>query len=94
MEEKQNGPTIINCDNKSTIVMIKNSVHHTRTKHIEIKYHFITETETNMKIQLEYWQKEDEMANIFTKALSRPRFELLCTILEVIEFPSRRSIKV
>ena len=41
--EKQSGPTIINSDNKSTIAMTKNSVHHSRTKHITIKYHFIRE---------------------------------------------------
>jgi len=41
MREKQSGPTIINCDNKSTIAMMKNSMHHSRTKHITIKYHFI-----------------------------------------------------
>jgi len=41
MGEKQDEPTKINCDNKSTIAMAKNPVHHSRTKHITIKYHFI-----------------------------------------------------
>ena len=54
MAEKQSGPTTINCDNKSVIAMTNNPVHHSRTKHITIKYHFIIEVETNMKIQLEY----------------------------------------
>jgi len=52
MGEKQSGPTTINCDNKSVIVMTKNPVHHSRTKHIAIKYHFIREAEKNMKIRL------------------------------------------
>ncbi|XP_027934022.1 uncharacterized protein LOC114189605 [Vigna unguiculata] len=53
MGEKQRGPTTIYCDNKSTIAMTKNPVHHSRTKHIAIKYHFIREAETNMKIRLD-----------------------------------------
>ena len=94
MGEKQSGPTTINCDNKSTIAMEKNPVHHSRTKHIAIKYHFIREAETNMKIRLEYCPTEDQIADIFTKALPRPRFELLRAMLGVTEFASRRSIKV
>jgi len=77
MGEKQSGPTIINCDNKLAIAMTKNLVHHSRTKHITVKYHFIREVETNMEIQFEYCMTEDQIADIFTKALPRPRFELL-----------------
>jgi len=94
MGEKQSGPTTINCDNKSTITMTKNHVHHSRTKHIAIKYHFIREAETNMEIRLEYCPTEDQIADTFTKVLPRPRFELLRTMLGVTEFASRRSIKV
>jgi len=94
MGEKQSGPITINCDNKSVIVMTKNPIHHSRTKHIAIKYHFFREPETNMKIQLEYCTTEDQIADIFTKALQGPRFELLHAMLGVTEFASRRSIKV
>jgi len=94
MGEKQSGPTTINYDNKSAIAMTKNPVHHSRTKHVAIKYHFIREAETNMKIQLKYCTIEDQIANIFTKALPRPRFELLRAMHGVTEFASRRSIKV
>ena len=57
--------------------MAKNPVHHNRTKHIAIKYHFIRETETTKEIKLDYCKTEDQIANIFTKALPRPRFELM-----------------
>jgi len=86
--------TTINCDNKYSIAMTKNPVHHSRTKHIAIKYHFIREAETNMKIRLEYCPTKDQIVDIFTKALPRPRFELLRAMLGVTEFASRRSIKV
>jgi len=39
-----------------------------------------------MKIQLEYCTTEDQITDIFTKALPRPRFELLCVMLGVTEF--------
>jgi len=47
-----------------------------------------------MEIQLDYCPTEDQIADIFTKALPRPRFELLRAMLGVTEFASRRSIKV
>ena len=83
MGEQQNGSTIIYCDNKSAIAMAKNPVHHQRTKHIAIKYHFIREAETTKQIQLEYCTTEDQVADIFTKALPRAKFEELRTKLGI-----------
>nr|KYP52896.1 Retrovirus-related Pol polyprotein from transposon TNT 1-94 [Cajanus cajan] len=77
MSEQQDGPTVIYCDNKSTIAMTKNPIHHQRTKHIAIKYHFIREAETTKQIQLEYCSTENQVADIFTKALPRAKFEQL-----------------
>ena len=85
MGYQQDGPTVIYCDNKSAIAMAKNLVHHNRTKHIAIKYHFIREAGTTKQIQLEYCTTEDQVADIFTKALPRPRFEQLRTMLGVSE---------
>lgn len=75
--EKQDEPTTVNCDNKSVIAMAKNSVHHSRAKYIAIKYHFIWEVEATKKIKLDYYKTEDQIADLFTKALSRPSFEKL-----------------
>jgi hypothetical protein len=85
MGEQEDEPTIIYCDNKSAIAMTKNPVHHHRTKHIAIKYHFIREAETTKQIQLKYCTTEEQIADIFTKALPRARFELLRTMLRVTE---------
>ncbi|KAL0318760.1 UNVERIFIED_CONTAM: Retrovirus-related Pol polyprotein from transposon TNT 1-94 [Sesamum angustifolium] len=41
--EKQEEPTTIYCDNKSAIAITKNPVQHSRTKHIDIKYHSLRE---------------------------------------------------
>ncbi|RZB68411.1 Retrovirus-related Pol polyprotein from transposon TNT 1-94 [Glycine soja] len=85
MGEKQDEPTKINCDNKLAIAMTKNPVHHSRTKHIAIKYHFIREAEATKEIKLDYCRIEDQIADIFTKALPRPRFEELRAMLGVTE---------
>ncbi|CAA7014800.1 unnamed protein product [Microthlaspi erraticum] len=65
------------CDNKSAIAIGRNPVQHRRTKHIEIKYHFVREAEHKGLIQLEYCKGEDQLADILTKALSVSRFEEL-----------------
>ncbi|XP_028181437.1 UDP-glycosyltransferase 1-like [Glycine soja] len=93
MGEKQDEPTKINCDNKSAIAMAKNPVHHSRTKHIAIKYHFIREAEATKEIKLDYCRTEDQIADIFTKALPRPRFEELRAMLGVIEICIKEDLK-
>nr|KYP68092.1 Copia protein [Cajanus cajan] len=86
MSEQQDGPTIIYCDNRSAIAMAKNPVHHQRTKLIAIKYHFIREAEITKQSQLEYCSTEDQVVDIFTKALPRANFEQLWIMLGVTEF--------
>ncbi|KAL0318556.1 UNVERIFIED_CONTAM: Retrovirus-related Pol polyprotein from transposon RE1 [Sesamum angustifolium] len=53
--EKQEEPTTIYCDNKSAIAITKNPVQHSRTKHIDIKYHSLREATTRGEIELKYW---------------------------------------
>ncbi|KAL0332223.1 UNVERIFIED_CONTAM: Retrovirus-related Pol polyprotein from transposon TNT 1-94 [Sesamum calycinum] len=74
--EKQEEPTTIYCDNKSAIAITKNPVQHSRTKHIDIKYHSLRET-TRGEIELKYCSTEEQLADIFTKALPRNKFEEL-----------------
>ena len=65
---------LIQCDNTSAINLSKNPVQHSKTKHIEIRYHFIREHIANENIQLEYVSTENQVADIFTKPLSEDRF--------------------
>ena len=65
---------LIQCDNTSAINLSKNPVQHSKTKHIEIRYHFIREHIANENIQLEYIGTENQVADIFTKPLSEDRF--------------------
>jgi len=57
---KQQEPTALMCDNNSTMLMVLNPVFHDRTKHIEIKYHYIREQVETGKIKMVKVRSEDE----------------------------------
>ncbi|GKB20207.1 retrovirus-related pol polyprotein from transposon TNT 1-94 [Tanacetum coccineum] len=65
------------CDNKSAIALSCNNVQHSRSKHIDVRYHFIKEQVENGVVELYFVRTEYQLADIFTKALSRERFEFL-----------------
>jgi hypothetical protein len=67
--------TMIHCENHSCIKLYKNPVFHDRSKHIEIMYHFIWECVQRGSVRLDYIHINEKMADIFTKALSRQKFE-------------------
>jgi hypothetical protein len=64
-------PTVIHCDNQSCIKLSENPVFHDRSKHIEIRYHFIRDWVQRGAVQLQYVSTDDQVADIFTKALPR-----------------------
>ncbi|XP_058202737.1 uncharacterized protein LOC131317181 [Rhododendron vialii] len=63
--EKQGEATPILCDNKFAIVMTKNPIYHSRTKHIAIKHHFIREAVEDEEIQLKYCATERPSGGYF-----------------------------
>ncbi|GJV03009.1 retrovirus-related pol polyprotein from transposon TNT 1-94 [Tanacetum coccineum] len=65
------------CDNKSAIALCCNNVQHSRSKHIDIRFHFIKEHVENGVIELHFVNTEYQLADIFTKALARERIEFL-----------------
>ncbi|KAK4393540.1 Retrovirus-related Pol polyprotein from transposon TNT 1-94 [Sesamum angolense] len=93
MGEKQEEPTTIYCDNKSAIAITKNPVKHNRTKHINIKYHSLREATTRGEIELKYCSTEEQLADIFTKALPRNKFEELRMKIGVCHNTLRGSIR-
>ncbi|GKC83864.1 retrovirus-related pol polyprotein from transposon TNT 1-94, partial [Tanacetum coccineum] len=64
-------------DNKSAIALSCNNVQHSRSKHIDIRFHFIKEHVENGVIELYFVNTEYQLADIFTKALARERIEFL-----------------
>ncbi|CAL2280637.1 unnamed protein product [Prunus armeniaca] len=81
-EEQVEGTTIL-CDNTSAIAMARNPVHHQKTRHISWKFHFIREAIQAKEIELIYCKTEDQIADIFTKALPKDRFVSLRRLLGV-----------
>nr|GEX13595.1 retrovirus-related Pol polyprotein from transposon TNT 1-94 [Tanacetum cinerariifolium] len=67
----------MNCDNKSAIALCCNNVQHSRSKHIDIRFHFIKEQVENGVVELYFVNIEYQLADIFTKALGRERIEFL-----------------
>ncbi|GJS46855.1 retrovirus-related pol polyprotein from transposon TNT 1-94 [Tanacetum coccineum] len=63
------------CDNKSAIALCCNNVQHSRSKHIDIIFHFIKEHVENGEIELYFVNTEYQLADIFTKALGRKRID-------------------
>jgi len=64
-------------DNQSAISVSKNGIKGERTKHVDIKYHFITETVERGDVVLKWIPTTEQQADIFTKALHAPVFEHL-----------------
>ena len=78
---------VVYCDNSSTINISKNPVQHSKTKHIEIKYHFIKDPVERKIVYLEYIPTERQNADIFTKPLDKSKFETLRQVIGVILCP-------
>uniref|UniRef100_A0A803L0D4 Reverse transcriptase Ty1/copia-type domain-containing protein n=1 Tax=Chenopodium quinoa TaxID=63459 RepID=A0A803L0D4_CHEQI len=74
LQQDTEGPTTIYCDNMSAIAMTKNPVFHSRTKHIEIRHHFIRELVEKQEIGLQFCKTGEQLADIFTKALPTDKF--------------------
>ncbi|GJR80246.1 retrovirus-related pol polyprotein from transposon TNT 1-94 [Tanacetum coccineum] len=65
------------CDNTSTIAISNNLVLHSRTKHIDIRYHFIRDHILKGDIELHFIPTQYQLADIFTKPLDEPTFKRL-----------------
>ncbi|RVW78751.1 Retrovirus-related Pol polyprotein from transposon RE1 [Vitis vinifera] len=63
------------CDNKSAIFLSSNPVSHKRAKHVELDYHFLRELVVVGKLRTQYVPSHLQVADIFTKSVSRPLFE-------------------
>ncbi|GKB05294.1 hypothetical protein Tco_0833489 [Tanacetum coccineum] len=75
----------IMCDNKRAIDLSKNPVQHSRTKHIEIRYHFLRDNVQKGNISIEKVSWEDNIADILTKPLKREPFNYLRLGLGMME---------
>jgi hypothetical protein len=68
-------------DNQACISMAENPVQHSRTKHIDVRYHFIRERVKNKEVKVKYVESKENVADILTKGLERPAFQYLFKIM-------------
>lgn len=71
----------LNCDNQGAIALSKNPVQHQRSKHIDIKYHFIRNEVQNGSVNVQYVPTTDNWADIFTKSVARSKLEIFRPII-------------
>ena len=77
MKEEITKPVTLYCDNTSVINMSKNHVMNTKTKHIEIKYHYLRELVQGKEVKMEYDNTKEQIVDIFTKSLPKDAHECL-----------------
>ena len=75
---------IVYCDNSNAIDISKNPIQHSKTKHIEIRYHFIRDLVERKIVYLEYIPTERQNTDIFTKPLDRSKFETRRQVIGMI----------
>nr|GEV96662.1 retrovirus-related Pol polyprotein from transposon TNT 1-94 [Tanacetum cinerariifolium] len=81
----------IYCDSKSTIAISCNPVHHSPTKHIDVRYYFIKDHVEKGTIELYFVGTEYQLADLFTKSLPEARFKFLVEMLEEVDIRVYRS---
>ena len=73
-------------DNESAIKLTVNPVQHSRTKHIDIRHHFLRDHEAKGDIETRYVSTDNQLADIFTKPLDESRFCALRSELNILDF--------
>jgi chaperone required for assembly of F1-ATPase len=81
LNEQQNGPTILYCDNIAAGELAKCETHQQRSKHIAIRYHFIRECIKRNEVKVMWLPGQDNYADMFTKALGRVLFQKHCKVI-------------
>ncbi|CAH9096206.1 unnamed protein product [Cuscuta epithymum] len=71
---------VVLCDNQSTIHLAKNSMFHKRTKHIDVRYHWIRDALEDKLFELDKVHTDDNGADMLTKVLAREKLKVCCSI--------------
>jgi hypothetical protein len=73
-------------DNESAVKLTNNLVQHARTKHIDVRHHFIRDRQQKVDICIEIVGTDNQLADIFTKPLDEKRFCKLRNELNILDF--------
>ncbi|MCO5555922.1 hypothetical protein L7F22_009466 [Adiantum nelumboides] len=82
----QDTANTIYTDSESALAGARNPVFHARTKHIEVYYHYVRERLLAGEIILDYVPTQDNLADLFIKALSREKLEAFRKALGLLPF--------
>ena len=74
------------CDNTSAITITQNPVQHSRSKHIDVRYHFIREHVMNGFVELHFILSEKQLVEIFTNPLDESTFSRLVNELGMLNY--------
>lgn len=85
LNRSKTAPVPLLSDSQSAIKLIKNPEFHQRTKHIDVKFHFVRDQQANGTISVQYVPTEDQLADALTKPLPTPRFEKLRVQSNVVD---------
>ena len=77
----QEKPIEIYMNNSSVIALAKNLVFHDRSKHIDIRFHYLWDCITNKKVKVKYVNTQDQVTDILTKPLKHDVFAKLRDML-------------
>jgi len=78
-------PTVIYCDNQNCIKLSENPVFHDRSKHIEIRHHFIQDRIQKGAVKLQHISTDEQVAYILTKPLEKGKFVFFRERLGVVQ---------
>ena len=87
LDHESAGTTIIYFDNSSTIKLSKNPVMHGRSKHIDVRFHFLRDLTRDGVVTLMHCHSQEQLADIMTKPITRMVFEKLRMMMGVCDDP-------
>lgn len=70
------GCTTIMCDNSSTIKLSKNPLMYERSKHIDVRFHFLRDLTKDRAVELVHCRSQDQVADLMTKPLNMGRTKM------------------
>ena len=85
LKGEKTGAINLKIDNQSAIALSKNPVFHDRSKHIDVRFHFIRECVEEDRVRLQSIGTTEQLADILTKALGRERFCELRSRIGVVD---------
>ena len=75
----------VHCDNQSAIHLANHQFYHERTKHIDVKLHFIRDIIEAERVVVKKVSTEDNPADMFTKSLPRAKFKHCLDLINFVD---------